>query len=113
MSNSTAFDLALAQIASGQTREQIALAIGYSRPAVSRYLSGTYGDGVTRLEAAIIKAFDRRDCPHTGSEITPELCQKKASGPRPFGGTDRRAWWLCCQTCPNKPIQPQPKEVKA
>lgn len=95
--------LAQAQIAAGKTRQQVGDEIGYSRPAVSRYLSGTYGDGVEKLEAALLKTYDRRDCPHTGEALAPDVCRKKALGPKPFGGAERRTWWLCCQTCKNKP----------
>lgn len=100
---SHALNLTQAQLAAGKTRQQIAIEIGYSRPAVSRYMSGSYGDGIEKLEAAILKVYDRRDCPHTGEAIAPEVCQKKALGPKPFGGAERRTWWLCCQTCPHKP----------
>jgi transcriptional regulator with XRE-family HTH domain len=100
---SHALELCFAQRAAGKTRQQIALDIGYSRPAVSRYLSGTYGESVAGVEAAILKAYDRRDCPHTGESVDPALCHKKALGPKPFGGTSRLAWWTSCQTCPHKP----------
>ena len=100
---SRALELAFTQIAAGKSRQQIAVAIGYSRPAVSRYMSGTYGESVASIEAAIIKAYDRHECPHTGDQVESGLCRKKALGPKPFGGSARQVWWAACQTCSHKP----------
>ena len=100
---SHALELCFGQIGKGKSRQQIAEDIGYSRPAVSRYMSGTYGENVKEIEAAILKAYDRRECPHTGEDIEPATCQKKAPAPKPFGGATRLAWWSACQTCPHKP----------
>lgn len=100
---SKAMELVFQQIAAGKTKQQISLDIGKSRPAVSRYMSGTYGAGVAQIEAAILKAYDRRDCPYTGGSVDPETCRKKAAGPKPFGGTARLIWWQTCQTCPHAP----------
>ena len=55
---SPAMALCLALLNSGQSRQAIAEAIGYSRPAVSRYLLGTYGE-VREIEAEVIR--DHRD----------------------------------------------------
>lgn len=104
---SRALELCFAQIGNGKSRQQIAIDIGYSRPSVSRYMSGTYGDGIQKLEAAILKAYDKRDCPHTGEAIASEVCRKKALGPKPFGGSARLIWWETCQSCPHKPEAPE------
>lgn len=98
-----AMELIRAQLASGKTLQQVARDIGYSRPAVSLYKSGKYPSEVEAIEAAIIKAYDRRMCPHTAELIEPDVCARKALSPKPFGGTERLAWWSCCQRCPNKP----------
>lgn len=100
---SRALELCFTQISLGKSRQRIALDIGYSRPAVSRYMSGTYGDSVKDIEAAILKAYDRHECPHTGEDLEPASCRKKALAPKPFGGAARLGWWLCCQTCVHKP----------
>ena len=55
------------------------------------------------IEAAIVKTYDRRLCPHTSELIEPDVCARKALSPKPFGGTERLAWWRCCQSCQNKP----------
>ena len=103
---SRALELVQVQVSAGKTRQQVAIEIGYSRTAVSLYLKGTYG-GVDKIEPAILKAYDRHDCPHTGGEISPELCRSKALAHKPFGGYERRVWWICCQTCPHKPEAPK------
>jgi len=102
---SRAFELAFDQIAAGKTRQQIAVDIGYSRPTISRFMSGTYGKGVEKVEAAILKAYDKHDCPHTGEAVASDICRKKALGPKPFGGNARQIWWATCQACPHKPTQ--------
>lgn len=76
--------------------------IGYSRPALSRYLNADCANP-SNIEKAIAERYDRRVCPHTQSEVTPEVCQKKALCPEPFGGAEKRRHWLACQTCQHKP----------
>ena len=100
---SRAHELCLAALAAGKTRQQIALETGYSRTAISLYLSGQYTADPGQIEAAICKAYDRHDCPHTRDVITPDVCRRKALAAEPFGGSERRRWWLCCQSCPHKP----------
>lgn len=100
---SSALALCHAQLSDGKSRQQIATEIGYSRTAVSLYLSGKYGGDTERLEKAIRKEYDRVACPHTGESIDPSVCKRKALSPKPFGGFARSAWWVCCQTCPHKP----------
>lgn len=98
-----AFELAAAQVAAGKSFQQISDEIRYSRTAVSLYVRGIYHADPAQLEAAILKAYDRRDCPHNGETVDPAVCAMKSSGPRPFGGTARQAWWDCCQRCPHAP----------
>lgn len=100
---SHAMALLRAQIAGGKSLTLIAAEIGYSRTAVSLYQAGKYGRDKARLEAAIVRAYDRRDCPHLGEAVEPDLCARKALTPKPFGGSARLTWWQCCQRCPHKP----------
>jgi len=92
------FDLCFAAVdASSMTA--VSAAIGYSRTAVSLYLSGKYGAGVEKLEAAIRAQYDRYPCPHSGLEISGPDCQRRATAPRPFGGRAKETHWLACQGC--------------
>jgi hypothetical protein len=98
--------VALAQAAVGNAGSiaAAAAAIGISRPYLSRYLNDDL-DGVDSIEDAIKKHYDRRACPHTGTEVTPDVCHRKALTPEPFGGSARNAQWTTCQTCPHKPVK--------
>lgn len=71
----------------------------YSRTAISLYLSGKYGAGVEKLEAAILARYDIYLCPHTQQEISGPDCARRATAPRPFGGRAKEAHWLACQQC--------------
>lgn len=71
----------------------------YSRTAISLYLSGKYGAGVEKLEAAIRARYDIYLCPHTQQEISGPDCARRATAPRPFGGRAKEANWLACQSC--------------
>ncbi|MDO9053812.1 MAG: helix-turn-helix transcriptional regulator [Sulfurimicrobium sp.] len=88
------------QVCDARSMTEVASTIGYSRTAVSLYLSGKYGAGVDKLEAAIRKHYAvRYPCEHTEIEISGADCQRRATAPRPFGGRARGAHWLACQSC--------------
>lgn len=89
----------------------VAVVLGYSRPALSRYVNGSYGNAA-KLEAAIVNRYDRRICPHTGEELAPEVCRRRALVPKPFGGAARERQWIACQTCPNRPSNEKSTEGK-
>lgn len=78
--------------------------LGYSRPALSRYVNGSYS-GVDKLEAAILNRYNRRQCPHTGEDLAADMCRRRALSPQPFGGAARLAQWTACQRCPFKPLK--------
>ena len=84
--------------------QAVAIRLGYSRPALSRYLGNDY-PGVEKIEAAIFAELDKRDCPHTGEPVAIVYCRGKAVGPRPFGGRARGEHWDACQNCEHKPSQ--------
>lgn len=80
------------------------LGAGCSRSLLARVLSPN--DACTmsdKLATAVIKAYDRRICPHDGAEKTPQHC-RVALRPRPYGFPDAETLWLCCQGCPHKPV---------
>lgn len=109
MNDAHTFDLAQKAVAaSGMTAVAMQLDRGdgrtYSRTAISLYMSGKYGAGVGKLEAAIRARYDLYPCPYTGREISGPDCQRRATAPRPFGGRAKEAHWLACQSCQhNKP----------
>ncbi len=100
---SEAYDLLLDQLARGTMKKTIAKTIGYSRPAISRYLAKSYGAGVSKIEEAIIRHYKRRVCPLDGQKKTLTHCAAVALRPRPHGFPDAETQWLACQRCPYKP----------
>ncbi len=89
----------------------VAEVLGYCRPALSRYVNGSYG-GAAALEAAIFERYQGvRTCPHSGEDIPVADCRKRAYAPEPFGGAARHAAWQACQRCPLRPA-PSIQEVK-
>lgn len=113
MSTTPARALIEAQLASGKSQTAIAAEIGYSRPAISQYLAGDYGAAVRKIEAAIVRRYDRRLCPADGQEKPPEHCARIALRPRPYGFPDAETLWLTCQGCPHKPAAPGPAQPGA
>lgn len=93
------------QLDGGKSQTQIAREIGYSRPAISLYLSGDYGASVGKIESALIRQYDLRLCPDDGQEKAPSHCQRIALAPRPHGFPDAETLWQTCQTCPHKPTR--------
>jgi len=90
----------------------VAERIGFSRPAISQVLSGSYGvtderpDGAdpARIAAAVMDHYDLPLCPLAGGvEIPRATCRRKALRPQPFGGRVILADWHTCQACQYKP----------
>jgi len=98
MSDAHTFELARAAV-SASSITAVARDVGYSRTAISLYMSGKYGADVGELEDAIRRRFDIYPCPHTGIEIDGPSCTRRATAPRPFGGRAKEAYWLACQSC--------------
>lgn len=55
----------------------VAERLGYSRPAISRVLSGTYGN-TDRLAAQVLATYARIDCPHLRTSLAPDECASYA-----------------------------------
>lgn len=96
--------LEVAVAANPRGKAGVADEIGYSRTAVSLYLSGEYRSP-KKLEAAVISRYDRRHCPHTGEDTGPDICRRRALSPKPYGGNARERQWQACQSCPHKPAK--------
>jgi hypothetical protein len=82
----------------------VAERIGFSRPAISQVLSGTYAASTARIETAVMDHYDLPLCPLAGGvEIPRATCRRKALRPQPFGGRVILADWHTCQACQYKP----------
>lgn len=74
---------------------------GYSRAALSRRKSGTYGQGCARLDAAIMAAMHSVVCPHLGQTITTKACAGFRGRPMPRSNPDDLRHWSACRACPH------------
>lgn len=103
MRNETVYQLALIAI-NASSIQAVAEKIGYSRPALSRYMNNSYGAAMDKIEMAIKAHLDTRICPHSSSHVTLDYCKTKALTARPIkSGGAREAQWLACQSCKFKP----------
>lgn len=82
----------------------VAEELGYSRPALSRFVNGSYPGGEALSQAILERYQGLRFCPHEREAVPVSLCRKRAHAPEPFGGAARHAAWLACQRCPHKPV---------
>lgn len=83
----------------------VAVQIGFSRTALSLYMSDKYPAEPTELESAIRTRYDQYICPHTQQEITGQDCQTRANQPKPFGGRAKLIHWQACQGCEYKSVK--------
>jgi hypothetical protein len=80
----------------------VAQRLGYSRPAVSRVLAGSYGN-TERLAAAVLATFARIDCPHLGASLAPDECRAYATRSYSAISAADVPHWRACKKCPHKP----------
>lgn len=87
----------------------VAERIGYSRPAVSRVLGGSYGNP-DRLGAAVLATYARIDCPHLQTSLAPTECATYAG--RSYGAITAAdvPHWRACRKCPHNPAHKEPRE---
>ena len=84
----------------------VAERLGYSRPAISRVLSGSYGD-TGRLATKVLATYARIDCPHLLASLAPAECSAYAG--RAYGAIAAAdvPHWRACRRCPHNPINPE------
>jgi len=74
--------------------------IGYSRPAVSGVLNGSYRGDTCRIRARVLAVLGRCVvCPHTGSGMHIEECRRWRSRPMPMGSASDLRHWRACRHC--------------
>lgn len=94
-----------ALIAEGKTKTDIGREIGYSRAAVSRWLSEP-GYNAVHIEAAVIDRFSRIACPFLKVELSSAQCSAYSLAACPTSNARDVRHWKACQKCTFKP----PKE---
>lgn len=74
----------------------------YSRPAISRALSGTYGN-TEHLQRVVLATLARIDCPHLQVSLAPQECADYAG--RRYGAITAAEvpHWRACRKCPHNP----------
>jgi hypothetical protein len=88
------------QVEKSGSIQAVADQLGYSRPAISLALKGTYPGGTARLSAKVVSTFcDRIICPHSGSDISQSDCTSQRTRPQPQSDATELRHWLACQTC--------------
>lgn len=102
-----ALAIANALLSEGVTKADIGRQIGYSRSAVSLWLSGKYASP-EKVAAAILARYERVICPFLGREIAPTECASFSCRPCPTSIAREARHWKACQDCEHKPT----KEVK-
>jgi hypothetical protein len=101
MADSLAITLLRACVARhGGNKQAAAVEVGISRASVSTLLSGTYPATTTeRVEAKILAALDKRDCPAFGEPVTGAACAAEAAKPMPLSGPAALKRWSICRGC--------------
>ncbi len=84
----------------------------YSRSALSRVLSGSYGD-TTAIYAVIEDVLGGVDCPHLAERIAISRCQAMHQRKTPpIQRSEDVAHWRACQHCPRNPATGRGEEVR-
>lgn len=92
----------------------VARRLGYSRPALSSLLSGSYPADTRQLRALIMETFGGRlRCPHLAEEIAAADCAWHRSRPIPTSRRSEVEHWLACKTCSLNPDRKDPAPCSA
>lgn len=87
----------------------VARKLGYSRPAVSGALNGSYGGGTAKLRARIYEVFvEAVFCPHLGEPMPSDECRWWRTSPCPTSSPASAQHWLACKTCIFNPDRKEP-----
>lgn len=76
--------------------------LGYSRPAISRVIAGTYGS-TDNVAAAVLATYARIDCPHLKVSLAPNECAAYAARRYSAIAAADVPHWRACKRCPHKP----------
>lgn len=80
----------------------VAQAIGYSRPAISRVLGGSYGNP-DKLAAQVLATYARVACPHLATTLDPADCAAYAARRYSAISAADVPHFRACRACPNNP----------
>lgn len=77
--------------------------LGYSRPAVSMVLAGTYVGRLERIARTVMERFGAIACPHLGTQLLATECARHRTRPMPTGSARSFHHWQACRQCPSNP----------
>ena len=78
----------------------VARKLGYSRPAISGVLNGTYRGRTDKIAARVLAVLGRRLlCPHLNAAMHIEECRRWRRRPMPMGSARDLRHWRACQAC--------------
>jgi hypothetical protein len=87
----------------------VAHKLGYSRPAISGALNGTYTGGTAKLRTRIADVFGVTTiCPHLNRPIPADECNWWRTRPCPTSRASDVRHWAACKTCPFNPDRKEP-----
>lgn len=96
-----ALDLLRRAVERHKSKGAVAALLGYSRPAVSMALSGTYKGNTRHLRERIVAVLvDQVQCPHIGEAIPPARCAELRARPMSTSNRDALKQWQACRSCP-------------
>ena len=80
----------------------VARLLGYSRPAISGVLNGTYRGGTENIARRVLrKLAGRIACPHAGRALAADECRRWRTRPMPMGSAADLKHWRACKVCPH------------
>jgi len=100
--SSNALQIVTDLLAAGITKAAIGREIGYSRAAVSRWLSEP-GYNKASIDAAVVARYSRVVCPVLKAELTTAQCSSYALAACPTSNARDVRHWKACQSCAHKP----------
>lgn len=88
--------------AKGSSVTAVAAKLGYGRPRISQVLNGIAIAKPDEVAKAVIKLYDRWECPYLNTEITGEDCHTVHSGPTPSHDPARLSHRRVCRGCTHR-----------
>lgn len=86
----------------------VAERLGYSRPAISRVVGGSYGN-TDNVAAAVLAAYARIDCPHLKTSLAPAECAAFAVRSYTAIAAADVPHWRACKRCQYNPANKEPQ----
>lgn len=82
----------------------VAERLGYSRPAISRVLGGSYGK-TDKVAASVLATYARIDCPHLKTSLAPADCSAFAARSYTAIAAADVPHWRACKRCDHNPAR--------